>query len=71
MRLDREFVERKRKTIGYALGKHFNPFQHILKMDAGCRECVHNASNTFMMDEALGCARVKVQYGDDDTKIEV
>ncbi|KAG5527220.1 hypothetical protein RHGRI_028203 [Rhododendron griersonianum] len=37
----------------------------------GCRECVHNASNTFVMDEALGCARVKVQYGDDDTKIEV
>jgi len=37
----------------------------------GCRECVHNASNTFMMDEALGCARVKVQYGDDDRKIEV
>jgi hypothetical protein len=23
------------------------------------------------MDEALGCARVKVQYGDDDQKIEV
>ncbi|KAL6960562.1 hypothetical protein U1Q18_038325 [Sarracenia purpurea var. burkii] len=37
----------------------------------GCRECVHHASNTFMMDEALGCARVKVQYGDDDRKIEV
>ncbi|XP_057492285.1 chaperone protein dnaJ C76, chloroplastic-like [Actinidia eriantha] len=37
----------------------------------GCRECVHHASNTFMMDEALGCARVRVQYGDDDTKLEV
>lgn len=37
----------------------------------GCRECVHNASNTFIMDETLGCARVKVQYGDDDRKIEV
>jgi hypothetical protein len=23
------------------------------------------------MDEALGCARVKVQYGDDNQKIEV
>ncbi|OVA19872.1 DnaJ domain [Macleaya cordata] len=37
----------------------------------GCRECVHNASNTFMMDEALGSARVKVQFGDDDEKIQV
>ncbi|KAE8021508.1 hypothetical protein FH972_007392 [Carpinus fangiana] len=37
----------------------------------GCRECVHHASNTFQMDEALGCARVNVQYGDDDQKIEV
>ncbi|KAM7512479.1 hypothetical protein LguiB_011354 [Lonicera macranthoides] len=36
----------------------------------GCRECVHHANNTFMMDETLGCARVKVQYGDDDRKIE-
>lgn len=24
-----------------------------------------------MMDEALGCARVKVQYGDDEQKLEV
>lgn len=32
---------------------------------------MHQASNTFEMDEALGCARVKVQYGDDDQKIEV
>ncbi|KAL6314007.1 hypothetical protein AAG906_011740 [Vitis piasezkii] len=37
----------------------------------GCRECVHHAGNTFVMDDALGCARVKVQYGDDDKKIEV
>lgn len=37
----------------------------------GCRACVHHASNTFVMDEALGCARVKVQFGDDDNKIEV
>ncbi|XP_015879312.2 chaperone protein dnaJ C76, chloroplastic-like [Ziziphus jujuba] len=37
----------------------------------GCRECVHHASNTFVMDEALGCARVKVQYGDDEQKLEV
>ncbi|KAJ4841173.1 hypothetical protein Tsubulata_051120 [Turnera subulata] len=37
----------------------------------GCRECVHYASNTFLFDEAVGCARVKVQYGDDDRKIEV
>eukprot|EP00262_Sarcandra_glabra_P005701 TRINITY_DN17475_c3_g1_i1.p1 TRINITY_DN17475_c3_g1~~TRINITY_DN17475_c3_g1_i1.p1 ORF type:complete len:312 (+),score=47.50 TRINITY_DN17475_c3_g1_i1:53-937(+) len=37
----------------------------------GCRECVHHASKTFVMDEALGCARVKVQFGDDEEKIEV
>ncbi|KAK9271565.1 hypothetical protein L1049_001926 [Liquidambar formosana] len=37
----------------------------------GCRECVHHSSNTFTMDDALGCARVKVQYGDDDQKIQV
>ncbi|XP_050221599.1 chaperone protein dnaJ C76, chloroplastic-like [Mercurialis annua] len=37
----------------------------------GCRECVHNASNTFAMDEANGCARVKVQFGDDDCQIQV
>ncbi|XP_057983864.1 chaperone protein dnaJ C76, chloroplastic-like [Malania oleifera] len=37
----------------------------------GCRQCVHHASNTFVMDDALGCARVKVQYGDDFPKIEV
>ncbi|XP_058091873.1 chaperone protein dnaJ C76, chloroplastic-like [Magnolia sinica] len=37
----------------------------------GCRECVHHAGNTFMMDEALGCARVEVQFGDDEKKIEV
>ncbi|KAG6663582.1 hypothetical protein CIPAW_02G035300 [Carya illinoinensis] len=33
-------------------------------------ECTHYASNTFEMNEALGCARVKVQYGDDDQNIE-
>ncbi|PWA85520.1 dnaJ domain-containing protein [Artemisia annua] len=37
----------------------------------GCRECVHNARNTFIMDETVGCARVNVQFGDDDTSIEV
>ncbi|KAJ1412163.1 DnaJ domain containing protein [Sesbania bispinosa] len=37
----------------------------------GCRECVHHASHTFIMDDALGCARVKVQDGDSDQKIEV
>ncbi|KAE8697144.1 glucose-6-phosphate/phosphate translocator 1 [Hibiscus syriacus] len=37
----------------------------------GCRECVHHASNTFEMDEALRCARVKVQYRDSDRKIDV
>ncbi|CAA0820181.1 DNAJ heat shock N-terminal domain-containing protein [Striga hermonthica] len=37
----------------------------------GCRECVYQASNTFMMDEVLGSARVKVQYGDDYDKIEI
>ncbi|KAJ3686846.1 hypothetical protein LUZ61_016010 [Rhynchospora tenuis] len=37
----------------------------------GCRECVHYASKTFTMDEALGCARVKVQFGDYDNNIEV
>ena len=38
---------------------------------AGCRQCVHQASATYMFDEALGCARVKLQYGDDDQRIEV
>ncbi|KAL2320137.1 hypothetical protein Fmac_029106 [Flemingia macrophylla] len=37
----------------------------------GCRECVHHASHTFTMDESHGCARVKVQYGDNDQSIEV
>ncbi|KAK4477373.1 hypothetical protein RD792_016594 [Penstemon davidsonii] len=36
----------------------------------GCRECVHYASNTFVMDESLGTAHVKVQFGDDDVRIE-
>lgn len=40
-------------------------------MIAGCRECAHNTSETFMMDEALGCARVRVQFGDSEKKIEV
>lgn len=40
-------------------------------MIAGCRECAHNASETFVMDEALGCARVRVQFGDPEKKIEV
>ncbi|KAL0331944.1 UNVERIFIED_CONTAM: hypothetical protein Scaly_2095900 [Sesamum calycinum] len=37
---------------------------------SGCRECVHHAGNTFMMDEVFGTARVKVQYGDDEERIE-
>ncbi|KAL8138097.1 hypothetical protein V2J09_004098 [Rumex salicifolius] len=37
----------------------------------GCRECVHHACGTFIMDEAVGSARVKVQYGDDLQNIEV
>ncbi|XP_004306359.1 PREDICTED: uncharacterized protein LOC101298739 [Fragaria vesca subsp. vesca] len=37
----------------------------------GCRQCVHQASATYMFDEVLGCARVKLQYGDDDQRIEV
>lgn len=32
---------------------------------------MHHASNTFMMDEALGCARVKMQFGDDEQKLVV
>ncbi|GAA0163871.1 chaperone [Lithospermum erythrorhizon] len=35
----------------------------------GCQECVHHASKTFVMDETLGCARVRVQFGDDDTTL--
>ncbi|KAH6774415.1 hypothetical protein C2S51_012819 [Perilla frutescens var. frutescens] len=37
----------------------------------GCWKCVHYAGNTFTMDETCGTARVKTQYGDDDTKIEI
>ncbi|KAL7100662.1 hypothetical protein ACP275_08G009100 [Erythranthe tilingii] len=37
----------------------------------GCRQCVEQAGNTFVMDEAFGTARVKVQYGDNDEKIEI
>ncbi|CAI0455160.1 unnamed protein product [Linum tenue] len=48
---------------------------HALFVDetacVGCGECAYHASNTFVMDEALGCARVKVQYGDDAEEIEV
>lgn len=32
---------------------------------------MHNASKTFVMDEAIGCARVKVQFGDSDQNIQV
>lgn len=32
---------------------------------------MHHASKTFVMDEELGCARVRVQYGDDEQKLEV
>lgn len=32
---------------------------------------MHHAGNTFMMDEVFGTARVKVQYGDDEERIEV
>lgn len=32
---------------------------------------MHHASSTFTMDESLGSARVKVQYGDGDEKLEV
>ncbi|KAM7256721.1 hypothetical protein ACFE04_012462 [Oxalis oulophora] len=49
--------------------------QHALFVDEsaciGCRECVHHAGNTFVIDEAVGAARVKLQYGDDDQNIEV
>ncbi|XP_057769293.1 chaperone protein dnaJ C76, chloroplastic-like [Salvia miltiorrhiza] len=37
----------------------------------GCWKCVHQAGDTFTMDEASGTARVKVQYGDHYTKIEM
>ncbi|KAL8248689.1 hypothetical protein R6Q59_005557 [Mikania micrantha] len=37
----------------------------------GCRECVHSASKTFVMDETTGSARVSVQFGDDEASIEV
>lgn len=51
----------------FLLPKFFTIHSHL----AGCRDCVHHASKTFVMDESLGCARVKVQFGDDDQKIEV
>ncbi|XP_028786307.1 chaperone protein dnaJ C76, chloroplastic [Neltuma alba] len=60
--------------LGYSTWK--GPLRpHALFVDEnaciGCGECAHFASNTFIMDEALGSARVKVQYGDDDQSIEV
>ncbi|KAJ7551091.1 hypothetical protein O6H91_07G133500 [Diphasiastrum complanatum] len=33
----------------------------------GCRECAFVAKNTFIMDEAMGSARVKVQWGDSES----
>ncbi|XP_031500542.1 chaperone protein dnaJ C76, chloroplastic-like isoform X1 [Nymphaea colorata] len=61
---------------GFASSSWNGPLRpHALFVDEnsciGCRECVHHAGKTFMMDEALGCARVKNQFGDDDKKIEV
>lgn len=32
---------------------------------------MYHAGNTFVMDEDLGCARVKLQFGDDQKKLEV
>ncbi|KAL7140771.1 hypothetical protein ABFS83_08G009000 [Erythranthe nasuta] len=60
-----------------AFGSTWNgPFRpHALFVDEnaciGCRQCVEQAGNTFVMDEAFGTARVKVQYGDNDEKIEI
>ncbi|KAF3444623.1 hypothetical protein FNV43_RR14315 [Rhamnella rubrinervis] len=70
----RAFFSRNTSNLGFSSWE--GPFrQHALFVDEnaciGCRECVHHASNTFMMDEALGCARVKVQFGDDEQKLEV
>ncbi|KAM0026122.1 hypothetical protein Hdeb2414_s0020g00554491 [Helianthus debilis subsp. tardiflorus] len=52
----------------------FRP-QSLFVDEKGCigsaEESVHNASKTFVMEETIGCARVKVQFGDDDTSIEV
>lgn len=61
-------------NIGYSSWK--GPLRsQALFVDAnaciGCRECVHHSSNTFVMDEELGCAKVRVQYGDDEQKLQV
>lgn len=63
-------------TLDMGYSSWNGPFRpHALFVDEkaciGCRECVHNARNTFIMDETIGCARVNVQFGDDDTSIEV
>lgn len=38
---------------------------------AGCRQCVFMAKDTFAMDEALGSARVRTQWGDSEPRIKV
>ncbi|KAM1058628.1 hypothetical protein ACFX2I_023343 [Malus domestica] len=60
-------------SLGSSWNGPFRPQALFVDENAciGCRECVHHASSTFMFDDALGCARVKVQYGDDEQKIEV
>lgn len=37
----------------------------------GCRECVHHAAKTFVMDDVLGSAHVTVQFGDMEQQIQV
>ena len=37
----------------------------------GCRECAFQAHNTFEFDEDASRARVKLQWGDSETKIKV
>mmetsp|Transcript_35285 Transcript_35285/g.99896 ORF Transcript_35285/g.99896 Transcript_35285/m.99896 type:complete len:355 (-) Transcript_35285:179-1243(-) len=37
----------------------------------GCRACVYEAPNTFMMDETHGKARVDVQWADDAENIQI
>lgn len=68
------FGKNKARSSGYSLWNGpLRPQALFVDENAciGCRECVHHASQTFTMDETLGCARVSVQYGDDDVKIEV
>ncbi|WCJ21005.1 DNAJ heat shock N-terminal domain-containing protein [Euphorbia peplus] len=65
---------RNKNTMGFSSWKGpFRPQALFVDQNAciGCRECVYNASNTFVMDETTGCARVKVQFGDDDQKVQV